>query len=67
MAIITDPLSEHDILVSQATPPGEKLRQALDAMDTGLRLKMATLRAARPGATEVELKQAFEAWLFSDD
>jgi hypothetical protein len=62
-----DPLVEHDIHVAREATPGEKLRQALELMDAGLRLKRDLLKRARPSASEAEHQAIFEEWLLSGD
>ena len=61
-----DPLTAHDIEVSRGASPSEKLAQALELMDTGLRLKRAALQRAHPDASEREIDEAFERWLLDD-
>jgi hypothetical protein len=61
-----DPLAAHDLVVSRETSPADKLVQAFELMETGFRLKRATLRAALPGSTERGLDEAFERWLLGD-
>jgi Rv0078B-related antitoxin len=61
-----DLLLEHDLLLARSTPPREKLAQALELMEAGIRLKRAALRIAQPGATVEELEEAFERWLLAD-
>jgi hypothetical protein len=62
-----DRLVEHDTQVAREAPPDEKLRQALELMDAGLRLKRDLLKSARPSASEAEHQAAFEQWLLSGD
>jgi hypothetical protein len=62
-----DPLVEHDIEVARAATPAEKLRQALELMDAGLRLKRDLLKNGRPLASDAERQAAFEQWLLSGD
>jgi hypothetical protein len=62
-----DPLRQDDLERARATPPGEKGRQALEAMATGVRLKRAGLRARHPQATEAELDKLLERWLAGDE
>jgi hypothetical protein len=62
-----DALAASDLEIARAMPPGEKLVQALELMETGLRLKRANLRRAMPEATEAEIDAAFERWLFADE
>jgi hypothetical protein len=45
--------------------PAERLAQALELMDAGLRMKRAAIRATRPGASEEEIDREFELWLFA--
>jgi hypothetical protein len=60
---------EHDIqLASVPSPSGaEKLLQALELMDIGLRLKRAALIRQHPHASEAELEQLYRQWLLDDD
>ena len=58
-----DPLRRDDIERAQATPPGEKLRQALEMMRVGIEMKRARLRADDPQASEAEIQQRLWAWL----
>jgi hypothetical protein len=62
-----DPLVASDLEIARATPPGERLAQAIELMETGLRLKRANLRRAMPEATSAEIDAAFERWLFADE
>jgi hypothetical protein len=65
--VTLDPLVEHDIRVAGEVAPGEKLRQALELMAAGLRLKRDLLNSARPDASEAERQAAFEEWLLSGE
>lgn len=58
-----DRLRREEIEEAQRTPPEEKARQALDLMRTGIELKLASLRARNPGASEEELEALLDAWL----
>lgn len=60
-----DPLRQDDLERARQTPPVAKLRQALEAMAMGIRLKRASLRH-RPKATEAELDAMLRAWLERD-
>ena len=62
-----DQLLQDDIETSRATSPVAKLAQAIELMETGLRLKRAALRRALPDASEVEIDEAFERWLTRDE
>jgi len=62
-----DLLLENDIETSRAASPEEKLAQAVELMETGIRLKRAALRHALPEATELEIDGALERWLIADD
>jgi hypothetical protein len=61
-----DALLLSDLEISRKTSPGEKLAQALEMMETGIRLKRAALRNARPEASEAEIEKALENWLVAD-
>jgi hypothetical protein len=56
---------EHDLLVAREATPGEKLAQALELMEAGLRLKRDLLRNAHPDASDAELELEFERWLIA--
>ncbi len=58
-----DALERDKIKRSRETPPAEKLRQALECADAGLRLQRAKLRARYPEAFDQEIEQRFFAWL----
>jgi hypothetical protein len=62
-----DALLENDVEIAGATPPGEKLAQAIELMESGLRQKRANLRRTMPDASEAEIDAAFERWLFADE
>jgi hypothetical protein len=62
-----DRLRQDDLNRARATPPGERARQALEAMRTGIRLKKAALRARFPDAPEDEIEQRLRRWLERDD
>jgi hypothetical protein len=61
-----DALTADDVQTSKQTPPAEKLAQALEMADAGVRLKRAALRQASPGLTEQEVDAALEQWLLAD-
>ena len=62
-----DPLRKDDLERARATPPATKLRQALEAMATGIRLKRVALRRRHPDASEAEVDAMLRAWLERDD
>ena len=62
-----DPLLQDDIETSRATSPEKKLAQAIELMETGIRLKRAVLRQSLPEASEAEIDEALERWLTSDE
>ena len=62
-----DPLLQDDIETSRATSPEQKLAQAIELMETGIRVKRAALRQALPEASESEIDEALERWLTEDD
>ena len=61
-----DPLRLDDLRRARATPPEERARQALEAMQTGIRLKRAGLRARFPDAAEEEIDERLARWLRRD-
>jgi len=62
-----DPLRADDLERARATPPAEKLRQALELMRTGFELKRASLRVRFPTASVDELDAMFRRWLAYDE
>lgn len=60
-------LREQEVDELRATPPGEKLRQALDLMQTGIDLKVAALRARHPRASEADIDTLLDEWLRGED
>jgi hypothetical protein len=62
-----DPLRESDIELARATEPAEKLRQALELMELGFRLKRAALRERHPNASDAEIQALFRQWLVADE
>jgi hypothetical protein len=58
-----DRLRQDDIDRARRTPPAAKLRQALEAMASGIRLKRVALRSNHPNATEEEIEAMLRAWL----
>ncbi|MFO0589211.1 MAG: hypothetical protein U0441_16865 [Polyangiaceae bacterium] len=58
-----DPLRKDDIERARRMPPDEHARAALAAVNAGIRIRLAALRAKHPGATERELEAALRAWL----
>jgi hypothetical protein len=62
-----DALRENDIEIARMTPPEEKLRQVLQMVETGIRLKRAGLRVRHPSATPEQIEEMLQQWLESDD
>lgn len=60
-------LREQELDELRNTPPGEKLRQALDLMQTGIDLKLASLRTRHPGASAAEIDAMMDVWLRGED
>ena len=58
-----DRLRQDDIERVRRTPLAERLRQALDAMQTGIELKRATLRRRHPEESEAEIEARLREWL----
>lgn len=61
-----DSLAQHDLELARQTSPAEKLAQALELMETGIRLKRAALRNERPHDSDDEIEKAMAQWLASD-
>ena len=57
-----DPLQKEDIERTKRTPPEERMRAVLAAVNAGVRIRLATLRAKRPHATDGELEAALREW-----
>lgn len=64
--MMRDALTENDVEVSRVYPPAKKLAQALDMMETGIRLKRAALAHTLKQATEQQLDEALSRWLWSN-
>jgi hypothetical protein len=47
--------------------PAEKLKRAMEISSLGLRMKWQTLRRDLPEATEADVQQLFEDWLYRRD
>lgn len=62
-----DPLEQHDIEVSRRSLPAEKLAQALEMMESGFRLKQASLRHRNKDASPQQLEEALVRWQCCDD
>jgi hypothetical protein len=63
---LMDVLTADDVQTSRQTPSAEKLAQALEMAEAGVRLKRAALRHASPASTEQEVDAALERWLLAD-
>jgi hypothetical protein len=58
-----DALQAHDREQAQKLTPAEKLKQALEVMRTGIRLKRLTLCRQYPDAGEAEIDRRLAEWL----
>jgi len=58
-----DALRKDDLERARSTPPGEKLRQALELMQLGIDLQRRRLRAADPTASEEGIDKRLLAWM----
>ena len=61
-----DALAADDLETSRRTPPEEKLVQAFELADAGIRFKRAALRHASPDSSEEDVDAALERWLLAD-
>ena len=64
---LLDPLIRSDIDLSRNMSPAEKLAQALELMQVGIRLERAALQAKFLDASSDEIEARLEQWLLSDD
>jgi len=62
-----DVLEREAIEQARRTRPGERARQALEAMKAGFRLKRAALRARHPAESESQIDARFRQWLEQDE
>lgn len=61
-----DALLAHDREHASQLAPAEKLRQALDMMRAGIRLKRSSLRRQFPDADDAEIDSRLAEWLSAD-
>lgn len=61
-----DELLAHDREQANRLTPAEKLRQALDVMRAGIRLKRSNLRRQFPELEEAEIDRRLGEWLRTD-
>ena len=61
-----DALLAHDREHARQLAPAEKLRQALDMMRAGIRLKRSSLRRQFPEADDAEIDRRLAEWLSAD-
>ena len=62
-----DPLRRHDLEVARATSPEDKAVQALEAMQLGIDLKRASLRARHLELSDEAIDELLFDWLAGDD
>lgn len=62
-----DPLRKDDVDRMKRMPPEERMRAVLAAVDAGVRIRLAALRAKHPHATDLEIDAAIREWLLKDD
>lgn len=58
-----DSLRKDDLERARNTPPGEKLRQALELMELGIELQRRRLRAVDPTASEQDIDARLLLWM----
>ncbi len=61
--VAVDALRSDDLEEARRTPPGEKLRQALELMELGIAMQYRKLRGAAPTASDAEIDARLLAWL----
>ena len=59
---VVDPFLESDRALADRSP-GEKVAEVLEAMEFGIELQRAALRARHPEASEAEVDALLLAWL----
>jgi hypothetical protein len=62
-----DVLRRDDLERARRATPSERLRQALQLMEDGIRLKRAALRTRFPRASDADLDARLERWLRRED
>ncbi len=62
-----DALLRSSIELANQKTPGQKLAEALELMDWGIRMRRARLREDNPGASEAEIDVLLTAWLCRDE
>lgn len=62
-----DPLRRDDIERMRRMLPTERMRAVLAAVNAGVGLRRAAIRAMRPHATEAEIDAALREWLLKDE
>ncbi len=58
-----DSLRKDDIERARRTPPEERMGAVLAAVNAGVRIRLAALRAKRPLASDQEIEAALREWL----
>ncbi|MBK8256913.1 MAG: hypothetical protein IPK82_30100 [Polyangiaceae bacterium] len=58
-----DPFRKDDIDRAKRLRPEERLQAALDAVNTGVRIRWAALRAKFPAASDEDIDAALREWL----
>lgn len=66
-ADLVDALLKSSIELAAAKSPGEKLAEALELMEWGIRMQQARLRERNPRASDEEIDRELTAWLCRDD
>jgi hypothetical protein len=62
-----DALLLSSIELESKRTPAERLAEALELMDWGIRLKRSQLSSRHPDASDAEIDTMLEAWLRRDD
>jgi hypothetical protein len=62
-----DLLTESDRELARKLTPAEKLAQALELMETGIRLKRSALRQSHPEASPEAIEKMLADWLAAED
>jgi hypothetical protein len=62
-----DALPKSSVALEAARTPGQRLAEALEMMDWGIRMKRRTLVEQHPHASEAAIDAMLTAWLCSHD
>lgn len=62
-----NPFQKQDIQRKAQQSPEERMREVIETVDEGIRLKWSALRAKYPALSEAEIDAKLREWLLADD